>query len=846
MITHRSPRSPLARSTQRLAIAAVILAVVAAASPALAASITRGPYLQLLTTQSVTIVWNTDAPAACSLAIGPVGGSGVIIGGPTGTVCAIPVTGLSPGTSYSYTPLADSLPLAAESVFTTDDPRAPFSFLVVGDSGCGCGPQYAVRDTMAKIPEDFILHTGDMIYETGDPADFNPEFFVPYAPLIRQLVFWPVLGNHDVETSAGAPWRDAFYTPANNPAATENYFSFDFGNAHVVVVDSNQSTSPGSPQYVFLDHELAASTAVWKFVAFHHTIYSSGAHGSNLAIQANLVPLFDKHAVDIVFMGHDHDYERTKPLRANQVVAPGSGTVYITTGGGGRELRPVGVSSFTASSESIHHVTRVAVNGGTLLEQMVRPDGSIGDTMTLVKGVTGPAPRCGDNLVNQPSEQCDGDDHPACLAGCAPDCTCTPVCGDGHVNQASEVCDNADDAACPGLCLADCSCGTPSQFVTLAPIADTYIEAGTQATWDHGASDHLDADQKPMDISYLKFDLSAVSIPVTRASLTLSCTNTSNDGGTVYPVADSSWVEGNRTGLDSTSANGPGLKWVDVDTNGDGTVDAHDTSPFVPDFAHWLGAFPAVTSGQSYTVQLRGAFQQGPKLYTLAFTNSSQDGAAYASRSTVNTLQRPRLRLELASPLPSTSSTTTTTASTVTSITSTSTVTTTVPTTTSTTLATTLLEAVVADVSVDEKPAPKNFGADPILEVDGQPGKSKRTFLRFNVSDVGSRQVTRVRLRLQVASNSGNGSGGSVHRIATCGWNELTMNWNTQPPIDGPVLAAAGPVGPGAIVNFDVSSAVHGNGLYCFAVESVVPGGVAYNSREGSPLRPSLLVDLAP
>jgi hypothetical protein len=128
------------------------------------------------------------------------------------------------------------------------------------------------------------------------------------------MVFWPCLGNHDVRTSTGGPWRDAFWTPANNASQSENYYSFDYGNAHVVVLNSNASTSPGSAQYKFLDEDLAASTARWKFVAFHHTIYSSGRHTSDKLRQKNLAPLFDKHAVDVVFMGHDHDYERTKPL----------------------------------------------------------------------------------------------------------------------------------------------------------------------------------------------------------------------------------------------------------------------------------------------------------------------------------------------------------------------------------------------------------------------------------------------------------------------------------------------------------------------------------------------------
>src|SRR2546428_458118 len=78
----------------------------------------------------------------------------------------------------------------------------------------------------------------------------------------------------------------------------------------------------------------------------------------------------------------------------------------------------------------------------------------------------------------------------------------------------------------------------------LAPAADTFVEGGTQATWDHGLADHLTVDHSPADVTYLKFDLSAVAAPVTRATLTLSCTDGSSDGGTAYPVADSGSPEG--------------------------------------------------------------------------------------------------------------------------------------------------------------------------------------------------------------------------------------------------------------------------------------------------------------
>jgi hypothetical protein len=366
-----------------VALAGLLLRAVA---PASGPTLTRGPYLQLLGTDSVTIVWNTSAAAGCAVAVRALDGAERTVGGGRGAVCAIAVAGLVPGTAYAYTPLADGVPLRTESVFQTDGPARPFTFLVVGDSGSGGVHQYAVAAAMASTPAAFVLHTGDMVYRNGEAENFDRAVFTPYRDLLRRLVLWPCVGNHDIRTAGGAPWRAAFVTPANNPAGSEHYYSFDFGNAHVVVLDSNASTSAGSPQHTFLDADLVASAARWKFVAFHHTIYSSGRHGSNARIQSDLVPLFDRHGVDVVLMGHDHHYERTHPLRSGRVVEPGAGTVYVTTGGGGKSIRPVGSSAFTAYAESAFHFTRVAIDGDRLLLQMVRDDGAVRDAMTLAKG----------------------------------------------------------------------------------------------------------------------------------------------------------------------------------------------------------------------------------------------------------------------------------------------------------------------------------------------------------------------------------------------------------------------------------------------------------------------------
>jgi hypothetical protein len=622
----------------------VLVGLLAAASPAAAVQLARGPYLQLLTTDAVTVVWRTDVDAECGLEIrapeGVEGDPARVFSGNHGRACAVRATDLSPGTSYAYVPLGDGSALDIESVFRTDDPELPFAFAVLGDSGSGRAAQWAVRDRMLEHPLDFILHTGDMVYRDGEAKDYDPKFFEPYGDLLRSMVLWPTIGNHDRDD---AVWSDAFHTPANNAAGSERYYSFDYGNAHVVVLDSTEKIDPGSRQQEFLAADLAASDALWTFVALHHSIYSSGTHGSSKGRREDLMPLFDAHGVDLVFMGHDHDYERTWRLRNDELATADEGTVYITTGGGGASIRSVGSSWFTAYAETAHHFVFVNVGGPVLTAAMVRDDGAVRDSVTLTKV----PPQCGDGLVNQPTEACDGPDDAACPDACLSDCTCAPTCGDNQVNLPGEACDGTDDAMCPGLCRMDCRCGLPPVVLDLVPVADTYIDSNKTAAWEHGAADHVHIDGKPSAITYLKFDLRAAATPVETAELTLYCENRSVDGGTVYAVPSSSWIEGAGRGVDGDGANGPGLKWIDVDTNEDGTVDAQDASDYVPDLSQPIVVLGAVAAGEHVSVDVTVAFAAGPGFYTLALVSNSDDGASYSARESPVEARRPRLHVEM-------------------------------------------------------------------------------------------------------------------------------------------------------------------------------------------------------
>ena len=162
--------------------------------------------------------------------------------------------------------------------------------------------------------------------------------------------------------------------------------------------------------------------------------------------------------------------------------------------------------------------------------------------------------------------------------------------------------------------------------------------------------------------------------------------------------------------------------------------------------------------------------------------------------------------------------------------------------------------SVVADTYVQSDLATTNFGTKPQIFVDNgtatNPGTTgvQHTFLRVTVSGVGIQHVSAAHLQLQVASvtNSGSVTGGSIHAISNCTWGETTVTWNTQPAIDGPALATLGAVAAGQIADFDVTSAIPGDGTYCFAIDTTSTDSAIYNSREGTGTRPALALQVIP
>ncbi|MBI4585928.1 MAG: metallophosphoesterase family protein [Planctomycetes bacterium] len=368
--------------------------------PAGPAQVRRGPQIAQPAESSVIIAWLSNQPAVGSVEyVESLGNSAEVFEGAPASEHVIRLAGLKENTLYHYRLLHDGVVASEGHFFKTApaDPAAPLRCAVFGDSGSGTAAQLAVAAQVKISDPDLVLITGDVIYNVGAPHELDPAYFIPYRELIDRIPFYPSLGNHDVATAGGQPLLDALYLPRNNYTETEHYYSFDRGSvAHFIALDSNEDTTMGQPQWLWLDEDLAkakSAGARWIFAYFHHPPYSSSSHGSSLDRRRNLGPLFDQFHVDFVFNGHDHDYERTYPLAAEEVVnadqepdyTDPQGTVYIVTGGGGRDLYFSGLSDFTAVSESVHHHLQVDVRADKVEITAVRSDGSVLDRMSVAK-----------------------------------------------------------------------------------------------------------------------------------------------------------------------------------------------------------------------------------------------------------------------------------------------------------------------------------------------------------------------------------------------------------------------------------------------------------------------------
>lgn len=344
-------------------------------------------------------------------------------------------TGLAPDTTYYYMIDVDQVTLVGADMHhyfrTAPLPQAsrPLRFWLFGDSGSN-RPRQGEIDAVLKMSGpsgpvkvrngfrrfngsqtlDGIILLGDNAYPFGTDGQYQTAFFNVYADELRHTPLWPCIGNHDMDWA----YRYIFFTtpvPAGDLSGPGHryYYAADVGNVHIVVLDAWKSwwevtTDPNhipwQKQSEWLDADLESTDQDWIIVVCHFPIYCDGNYNSDtntplVILREVLVPLLDRHGVDLYLAGHDHTYQRSylihghtgasdtfspvqhlkspydgreTPIRKSS--GPGSGTVYIVSGTGagtrtvGKFAHPAMVPFMTSAGEK----RGIGTPGSLLLE----------------------------------------------------------------------------------------------------------------------------------------------------------------------------------------------------------------------------------------------------------------------------------------------------------------------------------------------------------------------------------------------------------------------------------------------------------------------------------------------
>ena len=434
----------MARSSVLLALIFVLT------SPATAAELTIGPFLQAPRPDGVVVVWETDQASAGAVRVETAPDVFADVPSPTvGTHHEVPLSGFAPGSAHRYRVLLDGQAAGEPGSFVTlPPPGAPVTFAVYGDTRSDPAAHAACIAALNEHPVAFALHTGDLVGSGEIEAQWT-EFFRLEAPLVRDVPILPAIGNHDEDHGEpGPPYARLFVPPASG-LDHETYYSFQAGNTHVIVLDSQTSVLPefvctqvilwwdaclDEAQRAWLEADLAAAaadpTVEHVVVAAHEGPYSSKPGRSGWAELRWLQPWFAGSKVSALFSGHDHLYERGR--------SP-NGLAYVVSGGGGAPLYEAVPEESQEEhprevlrTEVAYNFQIVEVDGAVLRVRAYECDGTPLEAFEVrAADACSAADDCGDPVATScpGAWTCDGG---RCRWACngEPECVAAPMCAD--------------------------------------------------------------------------------------------------------------------------------------------------------------------------------------------------------------------------------------------------------------------------------------------------------------------------------------------------------------------------------------------------------------------------------
>ena len=353
----------------------------------------RYNYIQKPNTNSVTIAWRTSTPGTSVVKWGAdslhLNDSIVSLNSIRKHVFEI--KDLKPNSKYYYQTITENIFLSEIDHFKTakQNSRNHFSFLHYGD----CGYNNTIQNDIAKLMKaeitDFGIVAGDVDQKKGD--NYDEIYFGVYKDLLKNSCHFTCIGNHDTYADDAATYLDEFYLPSNNPQNSERYYSYTWGNAKFICLDSNIPYTEESDQYNWLIHELKCNDKQWLFTFFHHPPWTNAwspdynipfleyfRYKGNVDMRTSLVPLFEKYKVDFVLNGHSHCYQRGELNGVKYVISGGAGSSRLDKR---RHSKSPNIDKEIYKNQYV----RFDVKGDTVIYTAIDIDGKVIDVVETIK-----------------------------------------------------------------------------------------------------------------------------------------------------------------------------------------------------------------------------------------------------------------------------------------------------------------------------------------------------------------------------------------------------------------------------------------------------------------------------
>lgn len=313
------------------------------------------------------------------------------------------LSNLEPGTTYVYRVGNESSWSKAASFKTEAAATDSFSFMDLGDvqnGEDGVPLKKLLSQALTGYPDiKFALGNGDLIDEPENTKEWEV-FYNAAEGVFDHIPLMTSIGNHEEKKPS---YFKSMALPQNGPDGyKEQFYSFDYGNAHFVVLNSNimGNTTESQPLIDWLKNDLQKSSKKWKFAVFHHPPYGATTGNADDEAKAAMMkekwlPVLEENSVDMVFVGHQHMYMRTYPMKDGKVQEKQTDGITYVLGNSSNSKYYVNSEShdyiqkvISGQKDGTNIYSMIKINGNVLTLTSMGSDGSVKDTFVINKGKT--------------------------------------------------------------------------------------------------------------------------------------------------------------------------------------------------------------------------------------------------------------------------------------------------------------------------------------------------------------------------------------------------------------------------------------------------------------------------